>query len=93
MVKINMVRANRVRIEWTPESMTPPDADKWLSEAAGAFPPPGVGKIELQWEAPSWHVRLAAAPIGRRGHEPGPKWGDRKDEVRAALRKAGRPVA
>jgi len=87
MVKINMVRTNTVRITWTPESMKPADADRWQSEAAPAFPPPGVGKVELQWEATSWHVRLATA------REPGPKWSDRKAAVRAALQKAGRPVA
>ena len=92
MVKINLVRTNTVRIKWTPESMEPADADRWQSEAAPAFPPPGVGKVELEWEAPSWHVRQATARIGRRGHEPGPKWSDRKAEVRAALQKAGRPV-
>ena len=80
-------------VEWVPKDGKPPDADDWQRVIEDAYGNPLAGRVQLVRSGQGWRVVHASKPLERQEQTPIRRWEDMAEEVKSALKKAGRPVS
>jgi hypothetical protein len=84
-----------VSLVWIPKQSEPLDAESWQREIERVYVDAPGGRVELEQQGQQWRVRMAIKFTGGayRPRASSPAWYDLGDEVTAALKAAGKPVA
>jgi hypothetical protein len=80
-------------VEWVPRDGKPTDAEDWQRVIEDAYGTPPAGRVQLVRTTQGWRVVHASKPIERQEQSTVRLWEDMAEEVKSALKKAGRPVS